>query len=113
LYAASKQLRLTVLKTKAKQLTLFTKTTIKFTIQHKHIMPSPSSSFNIALGCYESILLGLDTDVRRLDRAVRSDGDTTAELHMAFALPSHLGSIRVVASNSKYLVTGSTDEQLK
>lgn len=86
-----------------------------FNKKTKNTKKKKMSQFNLSCGCYESILIGLDFDVKKIDKAVRANDAKTAEqlMKMAFALPSHLGSIRVVASNSKYLVTGATDEQLK
>jgi hypothetical protein len=80
--------------------------------------------FNIAMGSYEHALLGVDVSVEQLLNASDSDeadakssvlhkGKRAVLLKPTFAMPCHLGSVRAVACNSKYLATGSTDETLK
>jgi len=76
--------------------------------------------FSIILGSYEQVLYGFE--VSKADPEVLETNEDTSEedeeelnlnFEAIFAYAPHVGCIKAVASNGKFLASGSTDESIK
>lgn len=62
--------------------------------------------FLLAAGSYERILYGVDV-------TLEEGGGKVKEIKNSFAIPAHTGYIKAVASCSRFLVSGGTDETVR